>query len=422
MSKFLQTATILYVEDDKSIQEGYVRALQRYGKEVFVANDGKEGLALYQKHNPDIIVSDIKMPNMNGIEMAKRIKEINPDQPLIFTTAHSESDYTIQALELQVEGYLLKPVDKSILKSKIETISKALYLERENQKQKIVLEHLLSDSSSMIIVSDFETISFASESFLNFFHLSQIADFEKKYQSFLEIFVNDEDFLSASSKEDFLHNYEKRSEEQRVVSLITEDMNTKTFTLHLEPITIEKKKQYLFNLTDVSQLQASKKRFQQQALIDGLTGIYNRNKFEEVFSYEFELFKRYGDIFSIAILDIDHFKIFNDRFGHLIGDEMLIALAQTINSSIRSTDFFARWGGEEFVILMPKTHLEEAYTACSQLRKKVHGINHEVAGGITSSFGVTQVREGDTTDALFSRCDKALYKAKDNGRDRVEKA
>ena len=156
-----------------------------------------------------------------------------------------------------------------------------------------------------------------------------------------------------------------------------------------------------------------------KAYIDGLTGVYNRNKFDELMAQELKREARHHHSLSVAIVDIDHFKIFNDRYGHLVGDEVLILLAQYLKNQVRSTDTFARWGGEEFVLLFPETSKENMQKVCDKLRKGIETLNHPVAGGITASFGVTQYAEGDTHERMFKRCDDALYEAKESGRNKV---
>ncbi|MEA3512085.1 MAG: response regulator [Campylobacterota bacterium] len=130
--------TILYVEDEAGIREQLSKFLNYFAKELFVAKDGQEGLELFKKHKPDIVVSDIKMPNMNGIEMALAIKEINPKQHIIFTTAHSESGFFMEAIDMQVDGYILKPINLEKLEYKIEVISEQINLKRENEKHLLI--------------------------------------------------------------------------------------------------------------------------------------------------------------------------------------------------------------------------------------------------------------------------------------------
>lgn len=108
----LQNFTILYVEDDLTTQEIIKDILASSSKEVFIANDGEEGLKLYKEKNPDIVLSDIAMPNMDGLEMSEAIKKMNPNQPIALFTAFSESAFLKKAAELGVATYILKPLDE----------------------------------------------------------------------------------------------------------------------------------------------------------------------------------------------------------------------------------------------------------------------------------------------------------------------
>lgn len=135
--EYLKTTNILYIEDEEDIRQGYIRTLERCAKKLFVAEDGEDGLNTYKenKSDIDIVISDIKMPKLNGIDMVKQIQELNPDISVIFTSAHSDSVYLFEALEIQVDGYLLKPVPVKALMSKIDKISKTIILERVNKEQ-----------------------------------------------------------------------------------------------------------------------------------------------------------------------------------------------------------------------------------------------------------------------------------------------
>ena len=177
---------------------------------------------------------------------------------------------------------------------------------------------------------------------------------------------------------------------------------------------------YIGYISDITEMKEQQIMTEKKANIDGLTQVYNRAKFDEVFESELKKTKRYQTPLSIAIIDIDKFKDFNDNYGHLIGDEVLITMAQTVNKSLRETDTFARWGGEEFVILFQNTPKDLAEEVSQELRIKIQENKHDIAGTITASFGVTQYQDGDTAESIFERCDEALYLAKENGRNRVE--
>jgi len=170
----------------------------------------------------------------------------------------------------------------------------------------------------------------------------------------------------------------------------------------------------------IQEVQKKQSHTEKKAYIDSLTGVYNRNKLDELFENEIQRVKRYGKHFSIAIIDIDKFKNFNDTYGHLIGDEVLVMLAQCVNNNVRDSDIFARWGGEEFVILFIETSVNEAKIVAEKIKDKIQDLHHQTAGGITASFGITEYIENDTLEGIFKRCDDALYMAKENGRNRVE--
>ncbi|SFV59888.1 diguanylate cyclase/phosphodiesterase (GGDEF & EAL domains) with PAS/PAC sensor(s) [hydrothermal vent metagenome] len=132
--------TLLYVEDEDGIRDQLSRFLGYFSGELYLAKDGKEGLELYKKHLPDIVISDIKMPKMDGIEMAKAIKAIDPKQHIVFTTAHSESGFFMDAIDLQVDGYILKPINLDQLEKKLDGIKEHLRLKRYYEKHQEELE------------------------------------------------------------------------------------------------------------------------------------------------------------------------------------------------------------------------------------------------------------------------------------------
>jgi diguanylate cyclase (GGDEF)-like protein len=154
---------------------------------------------------------------------------------------------------------------------------------------------------------------------------------------------------------------------------------------------------------------------------DALTGLDNRLVFERTLAGEIERCARYGGRgFALLLLDIDHFKIVNDEFGHPAGDAVLKRLAQVLERESRSSDLLARWGGEEFVVLLPGTSLQEAGELAGRLRRGVAAAQLPVPVTLTVSIGVTAYRPGDAPEALLARADRALYAAKRLGRNRVE--
>ena len=160
----------------------------------------------------------------------------------------------------------------------------------------------------------------------------------------------------------------------------------------------------------------------QQAMIDNLTGLANRNGLQRRMDEEFERWQRYGGRLLLVVLDVDHFKSINDRFGHLAGDKVLRLIAQQLSRRLRKTDFIGRFGGEEFVILMPGISPEQGAVALKELREGIAGTpfhfkNEPVP--VTISIGFTEFMPNDSLDSTFDRADKAMYQAKEQGRNRV---
>lgn len=155
------------------------------------------------------------------------------------------------------------------------------------------------------------------------------------------------------------------------------------------------------------------------ATIDNLTGIYNRHKFEEIFALEAERSRRFSQPLSLILIDIDHFKSVNDTYGHDIGDEVLKHLVKVVQENIRKIDIFARWGGEEFLVLSPGTDLENLQILAEKLRLAVGNASFRDVNHVTISLGLSALREEDTFSKLFKRADRGLYHAKEHGRNQI---
>ncbi|WP_168798560.1 sensor domain-containing diguanylate cyclase [Herbaspirillum sp. ST 5-3] len=161
---------------------------------------------------------------------------------------------------------------------------------------------------------------------------------------------------------------------------------------------------------------------QKLATTDALTKVTNRRQFDAELQRELERARRYGVPFSLILFDVDHFKRVNDQFGHLSGDRVLEDMAQLVSSETRVNDIFARWGGEEFVLLVHGVDSDGALQIAEKLRALVasHAFPH--GHSVTCSFGVTAYAEGDDSVSIMQCVDKALYRAKEQGRNRTELA
>ncbi|MFA6138070.1 MAG: GGDEF domain-containing protein [Sulfurimonas sp.] len=153
---------------------------------------------------------------------------------------------------------------------------------------------------------------------------------------------------------------------------------------------------------------------------DKLTGLYNRYKFEEIFTYERRQANRYKTELCIVMMDIDNFKLVNDNYGHNEGDIVLQTISMELKKVFRDTDVIGRWGGEEFLILLPKTSIEVAFEITQRVRQQIAEKIFEHVGSKTASFGITKIHKDDTLDIAIGRADKALYDAKEHGKNQVK--
>lgn len=158
---------------------------------------------------------------------------------------------------------------------------------------------------------------------------------------------------------------------------------------------------------------------EKMASTDRLTGVHNRTKFVDIFNSEFQRFSRYKTPFSVIMMDIDHFKIVNDTYGHNVGDDVLVEVTSMASKIIRATDILVRWGGEEFVVLAPSSELHSAVALAEKLRSVI--AEHSFPSGlkVTMSFGVAEIDESDSLKTIMARADAALYESKRTGRNKV---
>jgi diguanylate cyclase (GGDEF)-like protein len=174
------------------------------------------------------------------------------------------------------------------------------------------------------------------------------------------------------------------------------------------------------------ELERVRDKLQIMATIDGLAGVLNRRRFMESATEELARARRYARPLSVIAIDLDYFKTVNDRFGHGAGDDVLAALAQTLQAQTRRQDIVGRLGGEEFAVILPETTIETAIALAERMRVEVSMVKLSVGGvplTVTTSLGVAEMRPSDrTAEDLLGHADQALYRAKQQGRNRVEVA
>ncbi|MBU2880633.1 GGDEF domain-containing protein [Psychrosphaera sp. B3R10] len=164
-------------------------------------------------------------------------------------------------------------------------------------------------------------------------------------------------------------------------------------------------------------LKKTNEKLKEESIQDPLTKLYNRRYLTDFLQREIKEFARSNESFCIAVCDLDHFKKINDTLGHLTGDQALIAIAEVLKQSSRATDILIRFGGEEFVIVMPRTKISAALTVIERMKENIEKNQFEgISWPLTASFGLTQIKPKDTDILLLARADNLLYQAKDAGR------
>jgi len=436
---FLKNITILYVEDDEDIRTLTSTILNQFLKNVIQAANGKEGLELFEKNynsneelKINLIVTDINMPKMNGFEMLQEIYKINYTIPSVITTAHGDINFLKEAIKLRVRGYVTKPLkiddlldtisiaaEPKYLKDQLEILNKQLSLEVE--KKTLELHFILDSQENMILVFNEYNVSSANKTFLKFFKLKTINDFIGNNKPINSFFL-DENKYFYTHKEDWISEIMKLEDMKRVVCMENSFKEKRIFRIDIKTF-FHKTKHYVISFTDITELQEYTYELQYKASHDSLTKLLNRQKFNEELSKEILREIRYQHNLSILMLDIDDFKKVNDTYGHDVGDMVLIDLSNILKNTIRTTDYAARWGGEEFMVLLPETSIDETSRIANKLRENVENyLPENIDLPITISLGVAEfIPNEHSQDDFTKNVDIALYQAKRTGKNKVVK-
>lgn len=205
--------TLLYVEDDEMTIEEISFFLKRYVKKFIIAKNGEEGLSLFKEHNPDMVITDIQMPIMNGLEMAKKIFEINPSVPIAVTTAYSDSEYIMNAIEIGIDKYLLKPIDMSEV---LAVILKSLHLDSLNVKVcEEYINYILDNNPTFMFTMDSNKIKYANKSLLNLLGYENINSFNDEIKECTELF----EFSDIKIKDNFIEYIMNHPDKKFLVNL-----------------------------------------------------------------------------------------------------------------------------------------------------------------------------------------------------------
>jgi len=292
-----------------------------------------------------------------------------------------------------------------------------IILYTRTKRQKILYKSILDSSQDIILVTDKKKIIDANKMFFTFMpEYKDLKSFNASHTCLGDFFMKEDGFLpreiSGKSWIDYMIKHPE------IGNKIKMEINNRVylFVVHVSLFSKEKGL-YTVTMTDITQSEEHMMNLEKISVEDPLTNIGNRRYFDEIMEEETETSRRYKIPLSLIMYDIDFFKKVNDTYGHATGDEVLIEYANLIKDSLRDRDIFCRIGGEEFVIVMPYTAIEEATKLAERLRKLVE--NHKKILPITMSFGVTEFLRDDNVESMLKRVDEGVYDAKDQGRNKV---
>jgi two-component system cell cycle response regulator len=451
------TARILVVDDIPANVKLLEARLSAEYFDVLTASSGAEALAVCERGECDIVLLDIMMPGLDGFEVCRKLKS-NPRShhiPVVMVTALDQPSDRVRGLEAGADDFLTKPVPDITLISRVRSLarlkmvtdelrmravtSKEIGLQGPERQAvaerglngRILLVDDRSGSYERVIAALAAEHNVALETDPNkaLFHAAE-GDFELVIVS---LGLRNFDGLRLCSQIRSL----ERSRNVPILAIADGD-NSAQLARGLEVGVND----YLLRPIDRNELlarartQIKKKRYADQlrnnvqmsielAIIDPLTGLFNRRYMETHLGTLVEQAAARAKPIAVLVVDIDYFKAINDSHGHDVGDDVLREFAARVRKAVRNIDLACRYGGEEFVIVMPETDMAVATTVAERLRRRVAGEPFAVQNGmrgldVTISIGIAALGDvSDTATTIIKRADQALYRAKRDGRNRV---
>lgn len=449
---------ILIAEDDKVSMLVLSRILEQLGHEVVCAADGAQAWQQLAGGTFDAIVSDWMMPEMDGLELCRRLRaeQGRAYTYFILLTAKAQQEARAEALAAGVDDFLVKPLQKEELMARLTVARRILdiqdalrtwsarlemtagYLETANRRFSDLFIGLPVACLTFDLDGQIMEWNRAAET------LFMIKPEEVWQASLSEVIAPQNPGWVDGFRERALQSgveeeevvFERRDGERRYVVYsafplrgpqaapvgIVCTANDITERRELEKRLEEQLKiaQELNGALDEerSKLAVANQRLEELASTDALTGLKNRRAYEGVLHAQHSFAIRQNQPLSLILLDVDHFKSYNDTYGHPAGDVVLREVAQTLVSCVRAEDTVARYGGEEFVVVLPATNRESALVIAEKLRSHIEKRDWPNRP-ITISLGVAMLRPSQTIPELVDAADNALYAAKQGGRNRV---
>jgi len=417
--------TILYVEDDEVARKVTSHLVSKEFPKVFLvlAENGLEGLDAFRKYSPDLIITDVKMPIMDGIVMARKVREVNKGTRLIVTTADSDINRILEAIDIGISHYVLKPINNLKLISAIRSCLNSIDRER-NINEQLDFFRKLSRAVDQGPVANIVTDAKGNIEFVNsgFTRLTGYSYSEAVGMN-MRILKS-----GVTPTEEYRRLWNAvTSGEEWWGEILNRKKNGELFwaSVSVSPITdaTGKVTNFLSRMEDITERKQKMETILYMAYYDSLTGLPNRYLFQELVQNALIQAQRHERMLAVLFLDLDRFKHINDSLGHPIGDQLLQATAQRLKECcIREGDIVARRGGDEFIVLLPE--LKSVDGVIKVTERIIDAFNssfllpeHELT--ISTSIGISLFpQDGSDPETLIKKADMAMYCAKEGGRNR----
>ncbi|WP_243120252.1 diguanylate cyclase [Caloramator sp. E03] len=368
----------------------------------------------YENFSPDIVIICMKSEeNLNNVQAVyKELKQMKT--PIMFITNNTSETMFKKIKEISSYGFIVKDTDKYVILSIIETFLK---IYKSNFKKTRNYNHWQFDEDSPVGILKCDAkgnIIYANKRVLEILGSPSIKETKKINLLNFPLLIK---FGLSNKLKYCLENKKSKTFEIKYKSKWGKNL---WLRIHIKT-NINKNKVLgaQIILDDITDKKLKEERLKHLSNTDFLTNTYNRRYFNKRLEEEIERANITNRKFSLIMLDIDHFKKINDEFGHHAGDLVLKSIAQLIKNRIRKTDILARWGGEEFIILLPETEIKNAAILAEDLRNMINNLKFKDIGNVTVSLGVDNYHSDDTIDSIIKRVDKHLYASKSAGRNCV---
>ncbi|MDP3266616.1 MAG: diguanylate cyclase [Sulfuricurvum sp.] len=366
----------------------------------------------FVKDNPDFTGRLITVGNKeyDVFQIYVQNNDHNPAGMLL--CFHDVSSVYKEEMQVIVGSIFLTFLIIAVLVATLEVVFDRIMKKMNFQEEYVAT--ILNSQKNIIVVTNGKNIIYVNNAFYDFLQYKNLDDFRKDHECICYLFetTETENYLQPEMDGMLWTEYLLAHKEMEHKARITVNGKTSIFTVDAQMMKYDRQLRYVVVFSDITQLN-------ELATLDRLTQVANRFEFDKILEYSLSVSRRYKRPLSILLLDIDHFKHINDRFGHLVGDEVLKALSTLLRMQIRKSDVVARWGGEEFMILLPDTPLPSAIKMAEALRQRIEVNSFATVKYLTCSIGVAEFNPVEEADDLFHRADEKLYAAKNAGRNRI---